>query len=96
MPAASAPTPSKPAEPAPASKPVESAPAQKVTLSSRVRALHAFEPTESGELGFEKGDVIKVIDRLYKEWWKGQLRGKTGIFPVNYVVSVSVILSLSG
>jgi signal transducing adaptor molecule len=52
----------------------------------RVRALHKFEATEPGELGFEKGDVIKVVDRGYKDWWKGQVRGKTGIFPVNYVV----------
>lgn len=54
--------------------------------ASRVRALHKFEPSEPGELGFEKGDVIKVVDRGYKDWWRGQLRGKTGIFPVNYVV----------
>jgi len=56
--------------------------------ASRVRALHKFEPTEPGELGFEKGDVIKVVDRGYKDWWRGQLRGKTGIFPVNYVVRI--------
>lgn len=56
--------------------------------ASRVRALHKFEPTEPGELGFERGDVIKVVDRGYKDWWRGQLRGKTGIFPVNYVVCV--------
>ena len=53
---------------------------------TRVRALHTFEPTEPGELGFEKGDVIKVVDRGYKDWWRGQLKGRTGIFPVNYVV----------
>ncbi|TDL23844.1 hypothetical protein BD410DRAFT_720457 [Rickenella mellea] len=52
---------------------------------SRVRALHTFEPTEQGELAFEKGDIIKVVDRNYKDWWRGQLRGRTGIFPVNYV-----------
>ncbi|KAF8210785.1 hypothetical protein K438DRAFT_2011320 [Mycena galopus ATCC 62051] len=55
------------------------------TIVTRVRALHPFAPTEAGELGFEKGDVIKVVDRGYKEWWRGQLRGRTGIFPVNYV-----------
>ncbi|KAG9019198.1 ESCRT-0 subunit protein hse1 [Tulasnella sp. 427] len=52
---------------------------------TRVRALHNFEPTELGELAFEKGDIIKVVDRQYKDWWRGQLKGKTGIFPVNYV-----------
>lgn len=56
-------------------------------LVTRVRALHSFEPTESGELAFERGDIIKVVDRGYKDWWRGQLRGRTGIFPVNYVVS---------
>ncbi|KAJ7817716.1 hypothetical protein B0H14DRAFT_3877425 [Mycena olivaceomarginata] len=54
-------------------------------IVTRVRALHPFAPTEAGELGFEKGDVIKVVDRGYKDWWRGQLRGRTGIFPVNYV-----------
>jgi len=56
-------------------------------LVTRVRALHSFEPTDAGELSFERGDVIKVVDRGYKDWWRGQLRGRTGIFPVNYVVS---------
>ncbi|KAK7031936.1 hypothetical protein R3P38DRAFT_3313840 [Favolaschia claudopus] len=54
-------------------------------IVTRVRALHPFAPTEPGELGFERGDVIKVVDRGYKDWWRGQLKGRTGIFPVNYV-----------
>ena len=62
-------------------------------LVTRVRALHTFEPTEAGELAFERGDVIKVVDRGYKDWWRGQLRGRTGIFPVNYVVSWLVFFS---
>ena len=66
------------ATPAPASTPI----------ITRVKALYTFEPTEPGELAFEKGDIIKVVDRGYKDWWRGQLKGRTGIFPVNYVVSV--------
>lgn len=58
-----------------------------IPIVTRVRALHTFEPTEAGELPFEKGDIIKVVDRGYKDWWRGQLKGRTGIFPVNYVVS---------
>ncbi|KAH9921712.1 uncharacterized protein BXZ73DRAFT_51654 [Epithele typhae] len=56
-----------------------------IPIVTRVRALHTFEPTEAGELAFDKGDVIKVVDRNYKDWWRGQLKGRTGIFPVNYV-----------
>ena len=52
---------------------------------SRVRALFDFQPSEAGELQFRKGDVIAVIESVYKDWWKGSLRGQTGIFPLNYV-----------
>ena len=65
------------------------APAPSLETTSRVRALHSFEPADSGELAFEKGDVIKVVDRTHKDWWRGQLKGRTGIFPVNYVVRSS-------
>ncbi|EPT01024.1 hypothetical protein FOMPIDRAFT_1162436 [Fomitopsis schrenkii] len=65
---------------------IPSASAQEsIPVVTRVRALHTFEPTEAGELAFEKGDIIKVVDRGYKDWWRGQLKGRTGIFPVNYV-----------
>lgn len=52
---------------------------------SRVRALFDFVPSEPGELQFRKGDVIAVLESVYKDWWKGSLRGQTGIFPLNYV-----------
>lgn len=52
-----------------------------------MRALYDFTPTEQGELGFQKGDIIRVIESVYRDWWKGELRGEMGIFPVNYVVS---------
>ncbi|SPQ26807.1 e0b0b86e-c03b-4ede-8791-de9ce272dade [Thermothielavioides terrestris] len=52
---------------------------------SRVRALYDFVPSEPGELEFKKGDVIAVLESVYKDWWRGSLRGKTGIFPLNYV-----------
>lgn len=65
---------------------ISSASAQEsIPVVTRVRALHTFEPSEAGELAFEKGDIIKVVDRGYKDWWRGQLKGRTGIFPVNYV-----------
>lgn len=52
---------------------------------SRVRALYDFAPSEPGELEFNKGDVIAVLESVFKDWWRGSLRGKTGIFPLNYV-----------
>ncbi|KAK5661920.1 hypothetical protein OQA88_10029 [Cercophora sp. LCS_1] len=52
---------------------------------SRVRALFDFTPSEPGELEFKKGDVIAVLESVYKDWWRGSLKGNTGIFPLNYV-----------
>ncbi|PWA03146.1 hypothetical protein BB558_000656, partial [Smittium angustum] len=40
------------------------------------------------ELGFVKGDVITVLDQKYRDWWGGELRGKQGIFPANFVQPV--------
>ncbi|TDL20232.1 hypothetical protein BD410DRAFT_386979 [Rickenella mellea] len=62
-------------------------PAPNATLG-RVRALWTFAATEWGELGFEKGDIVDVVDRNYKDWWRGRLNGKTGVFPANYVESL--------
>ncbi|WPH02390.1 Hypothetical protein R9X50_00525300 [Acrodontium crateriforme] len=52
---------------------------------SRVRALYDFTPSEPGELAFRKNDIIAVLESVFKDWWKGSLRGQTGIFPLNYV-----------
>uniref|UniRef100_A0A0D2XH98 Class E vacuolar protein-sorting machinery protein HSE1 n=1 Tax=Fusarium oxysporum (strain Fo5176) TaxID=660025 RepID=A0A0D2XH98_FUSOF len=66
--------------------PAPSAPAGTTAATvSRVRALFDFAPSEPGELEFKKGDVIAVLESVYKDWWRGSLRGKTGIFPLNYV-----------
>ncbi|KAJ5776512.1 uncharacterized protein N7511_001523 [Penicillium nucicola] len=71
-----------PAEPAEA-QPVLSG--TSVATVSRVRALFDFQASEPGELQFRKGDIIAVLESVYKDWWKGSLRGQTGIFPLNYV-----------
>lgn len=73
-------------------KPAESKPVPSGTTAatvSRVRALFDFVPSEPGELQFRKGDIIAVLESVYKDWWKGSLRGQTGIFPLNYVEKLS-------
>ncbi|KAI9636935.1 uncharacterized protein MKK02DRAFT_34014 [Dioszegia hungarica] len=75
------------AAPARASEP-EPAPLD-VNTATRVRALYAFSSVEVGELNFERGDVIKVLDRGFKEWWRGACNGRIGIFPVTYVEALA-------
>lgn len=73
--------PAESSAPAPAPQP----PHTTAATVSRVRALYDFVPSEAGELAFRKGDIIAVLESVYKDWWKGSLRGQTGIFPLNYV-----------
>lgn len=50
-------------------------------------AVHPFTGQQPGDLSFAVGDRITVItqtDSQY-DWWEGELRGKVGIFPANFV-----------
>lgn len=49
-----------------------------------VKALYDFTAEESDELSFCAEDVIEVLDRSDASWWKGRLRGSSGLFPANY------------
>lgn len=56
---------------------------------SKVRAVYDFEAKAPEELSIKVGDVIKVIESQYEDWWKGSLpSGEVGIFPLNYVTPV--------
>ena len=48
-------------------------------------ALYSFSGTEEGDLSFEKDEVINVMCVNDRDWWQGEINGKTGIFPSNYV-----------
>lgn len=62
---------------------------QLIATISKVRALYDLISYEPDELSFRTGDIITVIESVYRDWWKGTLpSGKTGIFPLNYVTPV--------
>ena len=31
------------------------------------------------------GDIIKVFEKGEDDWWKGEVNGKVGLFPANYI-----------
>ena len=55
--------------------------------SNQAIALYTFEADQPGDLGFRKGDIITVTQKSNStdDWWTGELGGRTGIFPANYV-----------
>jgi hypothetical protein len=49
-------------------------------------ALYDFPGENEGDLPFQEGDTINIIDNSDAEgWWHGELRGATGYFPRNFV-----------
>ncbi|CAH1268092.1 SH3D19 [Branchiostoma lanceolatum] len=49
------------------------------------KARFDFEGESEGDLSFEEGDVISLLERVGDEWMKGELKGKAGIFPLSFV-----------
>ncbi|KAF9438958.1 SH3-domain kinase binding protein 1, partial [Entomortierella beljakovae] len=66
---------------APASE--DTAPKNEGPVLARVE--YDYEAKESGELSLEVGRVVTIIDSHDPAWWKGDLNGKIGSFPSNYV-----------
>jgi len=50
--------------------------------------LYTFESSKVGDLGMEKGTPVKVLTKN-GDWWRGQVDGRVGIFPSNYVREIS-------
>jgi E3 ubiquitin-protein ligase SH3RF len=48
-------------------------------------AIYDFHGTEENELRFKKGDIIVVKQEHPSGWWVGELFGRDGLFPANYV-----------
>ncbi|XP_022084536.1 protein app1-like [Acanthaster planci] len=48
-------------------------------------AVYCFDGTASDELTFKEGDSIVLLDRVGDQWYRGQCKGRTGIFPANHV-----------
>jgi len=47
-------------------------------------ALYSYTSNVAGDLTFNQGDVISVI-QTDGDWWTGSKDNQTGIFPANYV-----------
>ncbi|XP_058464674.1 uncharacterized protein LOC131438564 isoform X2 [Malaya genurostris] len=54
------------------------------------RVLFAYAPANDDELKLVEGDIITILtkDLPDKGWWKGELRGRVGVFPDNFVVAL--------
>ncbi|XP_076639673.1 unconventional myosin-Ie isoform X1 [Colletes latitarsis] len=52
------------------------------------KALYDYNPQDLDELELKIGDIIEILKEHEGGWWHGRLRGKTGLFPSNYIEKV--------
>ncbi|XP_015793672.1 SH3 domain-containing kinase-binding protein 1 isoform X1 [Tetranychus urticae] len=68
----------------------------------QARAIYDYKAQNDDELTIKKGDIIIILSKGVEDegWWKGELNGKIGVFPDNYIEVIKsqpmdeVILSL--
>ncbi|KFV74955.1 Hematopoietic lineage cell-specific protein [Struthio camelus australis] len=48
-------------------------------------ALYDYQGDGDDEISFDPDDTITHIEMVDEGWWRGQCRGKIGLFPANYV-----------
>ncbi|CAH0725255.1 unnamed protein product, partial [Brenthis ino] len=73
-----------PAQPAP----VEPAPAlPPKPIKEQCRVLFPYAAVNEDELTLSEGDIVNIVskDAPDRGWWKGELHGKVGLFPDNFV-----------
>jgi SH3 domain-containing protein 21 len=56
-------------------------------IREQCKVLYAYNPLNEDELKLVEGDVVTLLSKELpdKGWWKGELRGKVGVFPDNFV-----------
>lgn len=57
-------------------------------------ALFDYEGEEDDELTFSQGDTIALQELVSQEWGRGQIYGRVGIFPLNFIKVVEPLPQL--
>lgn len=60
--------------------------------TEKVVGIYDFDGETESDLTFKKGDIISLVDKGTEDdpnWWCGELDGKRGLFPKNYVKTES-------
>ncbi|XP_030075493.1 tyrosine-protein kinase Lck [Microcaecilia unicolor] len=57
-----------------------------------VVALYSYEPAHDGDLGFQKGEQLRILEQN-GEWWKAQslTTGQHGFVPYNFIAALNTL-----
>lgn len=61
------------------------------SVREQCKVIYSYKPANEDELELKEGDLITILtkDLPDKGWWKGELKGKIGVFPDNFVQVIS-------
>ena len=59
---------------------------------SFVKAVYDYHSNQTGDLDFEAGAIIRILNQVDDNWISGEHNGKIGLFPANFVEPTSEIL----
>jgi SH3 domain-containing kinase-binding protein 1 len=50
--------------------------------------LHDYVAENEDELSIEEGDIITILKKEDEGWWEGEIDGRKGWFPSNFVEEI--------
>lgn len=61
------------------------------SVREQCKVIYAYKRENDDELDLKIGDVITILSKELpdKGWWKGESKGKIGVFPDNFVKVIS-------
>uniref|UniRef100_UPI0037E7ADD3 CD2-associated protein isoform X1 n=1 Tax=Semicossyphus pulcher TaxID=241346 RepID=UPI0037E7ADD3 len=65
--------------------------AAKKPKKRQCKALFDYQPQNEDELELKVGEIIDIIEEVEEGWWNGNLNGKSGLFPSNFVKEVDTV-----
>jgi hypothetical protein len=54
----------------------------------QVQATFDFPGENEGDLAFNAGDIINILEKDDSGWWRGELNGAVGVFPTTFVQEI--------
>nr|XP_033475612.1 CD2-associated protein isoform X1 [Epinephelus lanceolatus] len=65
--------------------------AAKKPKKRQCKALFEYQPQNEDELELKVGDIIDITEEVEEGWWSGNLNGKSGLFPSNFVKELDAL-----
>ncbi|CAF1270187.1 unnamed protein product [Adineta steineri] len=70
--------------------------ASKKHMTTKARVLYDYKATADDELSLTINDIVTILNKNLEDdgWWKGEINGRIGVFPDNYVEEISSSVNL--